>query len=430
MSDSISKAQLISVNVSSLDRKLNNPLPKTYNTYRTIRKDPTIALARALSVAPVVAASWGVEADEEVDEERQQFIADTMLPLRDMIIETAMFGGVDFGWQAFEKIFHVNSEGRIALDRVKSLLHDINCILIDTATGEFAGIRQSDGPDIPLENVLLFSFRVEGTQWYGESLLENIRETYNEWKEADSGAAVYDKKIAGSRIIVKYPPGQSEVNGALVDNGIIARDFVRALEGAGSVTMPTVVASYLDELNKDTAELLQWNIEILTDGGKQATFTPRLEYLDTQKVRGLLIPERAILEGKFGTKAEAGQHADLALTAMMLTHEKLTRKVNRDVVDQLLVLNWGEEARGSVRLIAAPLADEKLGFLRTVYEKILSDPGSTEIETVDRDTLKQMLGVPITEFDPEEGNDDKPLPFRPQPGLEDDELETVRSIGG
>ena len=79
----------------------SNPLPKSYNTYRTMRKDPTIALARALVIAPVVAGEWRIEADDEVDDERIKFIQDQFLGIREPFIEAALFAGIDFGWQGF-----------------------------------------------------------------------------------------------------------------------------------------------------------------------------------------------------------------------------------------------------------------------------------------------------------------------------------------
>ncbi len=423
--ETISREQLVGSTSILLDRALTNPLPMSYETYRVMRTDPTLALARALSVAPIAAASWGVEADEDVDEDRRQFISDVMMPLRHQIIEPAMYGGIDFGWQAFEKVFAVK-DNRIIVELIKPLLQDISFILIELGSGLFAGISQDSNITIPLENSLLISFRVEGTQWYGQSLLENARAAYNEWVEANAGAALYDKKIAGSRIVVHYPPGQSEVDGVMKDNGLIARDFLRALEGAGSIAIPTTVAAYVDQLNKDTAELFQWKVDILTDGGnKQAAFTPRLQYLDVQKVRALLMPERAILEGQFGTKAEAGVHADLALTHASLTHEMITRTVNTNVVDQLLMLNWGAEAKGTVRIVAAPLADEKLAFLRGVYTEIINDVGSTAIEKIDVDAVMEQLGVPISLVDPA----DLIEPFRSAPGLTGDQIEEVEDIG-
>ena len=131
-------------------------------------------------------------------------------------------------------------------------------------------------------------------------------------------------------------------------------------------------------------------------GPRQASFVRRLEYLDTQKVRGLLMPERTMLEGKFGTKAEAGEHIDLAFTIMELIDRYITELVNWHCVDQILVLNYGEEARGTVRLEPAPLVDSQKAYLREIYAAFLKSPTGfmEEYDLVDTVSLREQIGVP------------------------------------
>ena len=184
-----------------------NPRQKSYDTYRTMRNDPTIALARALVVAPVVAGEWRVEADDEVDDERIKFVQDQFLGIREPFLETALFAGVDFGWQGFEKVYAVKN-GQIVLKKIKPLYHNITTILVDAKTGVFAGFTQPTGT-LPVGNSLLIPFRVEGTKWHGTSLLENIRATFTQCTDANASAARYDKRLAGVQPIVKYPLGDT-----------------------------------------------------------------------------------------------------------------------------------------------------------------------------------------------------------------------------
>ena len=60
--------------------------------------------------------------------------------------------------------------------------------------------------------------------------------------------------------------------------------------------------------NSFAGSLMWWNeIELLSDSGKgQQPFTDRQKYLDILKVRAFGFPERSILEGQFGTKADVG----------------------------------------------------------------------------------------------------------------------------
>ena len=186
--------------------KLDKRLAATYATYREIRRHPTVALTRALSIAPIVAAEWSFEADDDVDDDRVRFIQDQVKPIREAFLQAVMEHRVDYGWCAFEKVYeHRKWEGgdRIWLKTLKPLLVDITNILVDSDTGNFGGFEQppsqGGGANLTLElpYALLVSFEVEGSNWYGRPLLENIRVAYLNWKDANDGAERYDKKIAG-----------------------------------------------------------------------------------------------------------------------------------------------------------------------------------------------------------------------------------------
>lgn len=385
----------VQVATSLATNELTNPLPKSYDTYRAIRKDPTVALARALIVAPAVAAEWAVESDEDVDDERVEFIRDQLFRHRETIVESAMsFGHVDYGWCGYEKVFAVEG-GRIVLKKVKQLLHDLTEIVVKP-NGDFNGFVQTTqiGTEVfvPVERALNMPFRVEGTNWYGSGLLENVRPIYNRWTEADAGAQRYDKKIAGSHWVVKYPIGMSIYNGTETDNAEIAKNILNTLESSGSVSIPLT-----KQVNDFNGENPDWEIELKSDSdARQHSFVERLSYLDKKKVRALLVPERAITEGQFGTKAEAGEHADMSLLNVDLQHRRIVSLLNRNVVDQLLALNWGEDARGTVRLVASSLDSDAEAFLRDIYKVVLANPTGfiEELERLDLDAVKDSLGVP------------------------------------
>lgn len=403
-------------------------LPASYDTYRTLKKDPTVSLARQFSMAPILAGAWSVEADDEIEEdevlgkEMKKFIADQLLPLRPRLMETALGGGIDYGWQAYEKVYE-EKEGMIILKRLKPLIPDMTFILVDDATGAFKGFRQFPKDrtyfDMPVEKCLLIPFRVEGTDWYGQSLLENIRTIQTKWTDADAGAARYDRKIAGSHFVVYYPPGKSLYAGVSTDNAVIAKDILGALESSGGVSVPRSIAEFMDQADK---EGLQWKIEILEDaGGRQPTFVDRLKYLDALKCRGLHLPERAILEGEFGTKAESGEQKDLAVVNMELMSDYITTMINWHVVDHLLAVNYGEALRGKVYLVSSPIADKSLAYLREVYKSYLANPSGFAIEAqnIDTNSLKDKLDIPKSR-EVARAEDTVPLP-----GMEPDKLKEM-----
>ena len=393
--------------ITSFGMELANPLVANFTTYRTMRKHPTLALARSAIAAPILAGSWSVEASDELKEdkdkakERIKFIKDQFDPLRDRIMESSALGGIDFGNQPFELVYEADEEGRTIIGKAKPLILDITQILIDEKTGAFAGYEQNGvtGGTVILEPkyTLHIAFRIEGTDWYGSSLMENARESYNQWNEASLGAERYDAKVAGSHWIVFYPIGATDVNGTLTDNSKIAENMLDALESSGSLVVPNTVAAFAEQLSNDNP---MWRIELMEDkGSRQPGFTDRLNYLDKLLVRSLLLPERAVLEGQFGTKAEAGVHADLAITIVELWHKQITEFVNHFAVDRILELNFGRDQKGSVWLKPTPLVDAQLAFLQKVYLAILSNASTMleEFPTINTDAMKDGFNVPKSE---------------------------------
>lgn len=386
---------------TSNEPAISQELPASYAIYRQMRNHPTIAMVRALSVAPVLAGTWSVESRDGASDEWVREIDDTMIAVRDDVVPPCMFyGSCDFGWMPFEIIWGLTADGR-AKPEFKSLLHDITQILIEPQ-GRLAGlVQEGEAGDIPIpiEKSLVVSFNVEGTNWYGQPKMEAVRRPYNRWLEADEGAARYDKKIAGSHWVVKFPVGTTDVDGTKTDNSDIAKTILAALQSSGSVIIPKKVMKQVTNLNDLAIQQSAWEIDLVSDSSpRQGSFVDSLAYIDKIMVRGFLTPERSMTEGRFGTKAEAGEHIDLSLLQRELEHRVITRQVNKQVVNRILVANFGPEAIDQVFLVAAPLVDDKRTVLKEVLmEAIRSEVGVALIDSIDIDSLFDQLGVPKSE---------------------------------
>jgi hypothetical protein len=368
-----------------------------YETYRRMRRDPTIALARALAVAPVVAGKWTVQADADVPQEVRGWVDKQFLTVREPLLETILkHGYVDFGHQGFELIWGLDAGGRQYIVRFKPLLPDITEILIDDHGG-LAGLRQKD-VDLTGTSAMLVSFGGEGSNLYGEPLLENVREAWNDWRKANEVAARYDRKIAGAYLLLHYPSfGQGiDQNGAKLDNVYLAQRILDKLEAASGVAIGDVPSELAPGQDPNQTA---WRLEVQgSAGGQQQGFVDRLRYLDSLKVRGMLMPERAILEGQHGTLADSQSQGDLALLQAELVHHHLTREINRQAVDPVLEANWGPAYRGKVRLEAAPLSDANQGFLRQLVTQVLADPKNFAdlFRRADWPAIFDAVGLPQT----------------------------------
>ena len=122
---------------------------------------------------------------------------------------------------------------------------------------------------------------------------------------ANEVAARYDRKIAGAYLLLHYPSfGQGiDQNGAKLDNVYLAQRILDKLEAASGVAIGDVPSELAPGQDPNQTA---WRLEVQgSAGGQQQGFVDRLRYLDSLKVRGMLLPERAILKGQHGTLAES-----------------------------------------------------------------------------------------------------------------------------
>jgi hypothetical protein len=377
------------------DGELPDSHQKYYKTYREMRSDPTIALARFLSVAPLVVSGWSYEAKDWAPEGAKEFVSEQMERVRMRLLKAVFEGYIDYGWSPFEIVWGVDDDLMQVIQEFKPLLQDYTTILVDEKTGRMLGLRQDllgTNVDLYAGEYLCIALDVEGTYWYGDPLMENVREIDKKWEVIEDAASRYDKKVAGSHWVVHYPMGTSLVDGEEIDNFIVAKKILASLQSSGAVTVPTKLKPESDDVDGENA----WKIELLSDSGNaRAAFVDRQKYLDALKVRAFGLPERSVLEGEFGTKAEAEAHGNFAIVNMEMRAQLVVEDINRKAVNFILTNNYGPYARDSVVIVANPIKDASLAFLRDLYKTMLTgDMGASEIATIDTDTMKERTGVP------------------------------------
>lgn len=394
--------------VSPMDGEL--PRPSTvgndfYRKAREIRRDPTIRMVRELAMAPLLMAEWEYEADDDAPIGAKELVEKIMQKMRLPLLRTSLCGMTDYGWQPYEVIAEQREDGT-SEPRLKPLLQDITSILVNAADGSFFGLRQTPVIGVRIgwiylldQECLVISQDVEGTNWYGEPTLRSLEKSYDESEVVSKSARKYDAKIAGTHWVIYYPLGTSDYGGQTLDNGEIAQKLLQQAEAVGGIAVPRSVVNALDAMNAAMAqsEASQWKIELLTDGGKgQQPFTDRQKYLDVLKVRAFGFPERAILEGQFGTKAEAESHGDVAVSNLEVRHAMVVLQYNLKIVDLILAWNYGPQAKGKVRIKPSPLADDTKAFFRQLYLAMIANPQGfmTEMSAIDMMQIRDRLGLP------------------------------------
>jgi len=367
-----------------------------------MRRHPTIALARRLLRAPMLASSWSLESTDEAPPDAVEFLDKELQPWRTLVIRTAVTADVDYGWQPYEIVLEQVDSGNVGISKIKPLLQQLTTILVNKDTGEFEGFQQNanEGSEVnlTLAESLLISFEVEGSYWYGRARLEDSQRPYDDWLTISDCNNRYDRKLAGVHWIIHYPLGKSPFGegGEEKDNYEIAKIILSALESSGGVVVPTTIADWVDSVNKDSP--LAWKIELLgSSGSPQASFTDRMKYLDALMVRGIGLPERSLLEGQFGTKAEALAHADFAITDIEQTHYHICEQVTHQLINHLLEINYGPEYKDTITLVPSPISEARRTALKELYLKLLENPEilAMEVGRIDMDGLRDQVEVPF-----------------------------------
>ena len=373
--------------------------PGSYDTYRQMLADPTIALARMVVMAPIIAGSWSFEARPETPDSAVALVRDNLGPQRGHIVKQCL-RALDLGWQPFEQVYEYRaSDGMFALARLKPLLQDISQLLLDPASGNVTGLRNGE-TQLPLAKCLLYVCDPTPDNPYGRARLENIRPAWSAWRDCNQGAARYDRKVAGVIPVVHYPPGMGyDVGGAVVDHFTLATRLLDSIAAGKGLAVPNEFAADVDDRESGRPEKRKWIIELLEDrGSRQPGFLERLQYLDALKFRGYLRPERTGLHtaGAGLGQADVSEHAQLALADGELLDQEIAAAVNAQIVDRLLTVNFGPEVAGGVRIVPAPLTDRKVALFADLLQSVARSPAGLELllTWLDFDAVLDVLGIP------------------------------------
>ena len=377
----------------------------TYARIRTIRADATVSFMREVVIAPAIHSPWTIEATNKAPEGAKELIESVFLPCRIDLLTTSLLGAIDFGWQPYELIYKLEEENFITISKFKNLLQDYTDIAVYADTGAFAGLFNR--PFFHIDEVLLneresmnITLEVEGTNFYGRSVSEVLEDVQTNWTDVNTSANRYDKKVAGSHWVLYYPVGRTTYKAVKTNNDVIAKDILNTLEAAGAVGVPDEIQDWIEGDDVDQNTKGKWRVELLSDSNNSAqSFSDRLMYLDALKVRAFGIPERSVIQGKFGTKAEADTHADIGISVIDTKHRKIVKQYNKQGVNELLRLNWGQEAVNTVFIQVAPIVDTRLALIREIYRLVIQNPelALQEVAKLDTEAMSNILGLPSHE---------------------------------
>lgn len=397
----------------------------TYMNYRRMLRDPTIQIARATALAPVMMAGWSIEVRKEwasahkghalLKREDIAQVATLMLSaLWEDYIEDAV-RMIDFGWAGFENVFSIRRDGLpkeadspdavLWLEKLKPLLVDMTAIDVDEPTGNFAGFTNNN-VRLPVEKSLLLTYDGEAGNLYGRARLENVRKAHRRWEEADESAARYDRKVAGVFLIMHYPRGSNkDLAGNIVPNSQIAQRALNSIVAGKGVALPNDWSTVPGDSDSESpygslkqspdGDKTSWKLEMLEDnGGRQAGFNERLKYIDMQKVRGMFTPERAVLESmKAGSKADSLTHQDVVAVQAQLLCNKICREFTRQVLNPWVVLNYGPDAKDMLYVKPGAIVDETREFMEECLAALFTNKPEILLGSAKLISIMKRVGI-------------------------------------
>jgi hypothetical protein len=350
----------------------------TFATYRRISAHPTVALVMKMVTAPIVANTWGWMKKPGVPQERVDFVRGMIEPMRGAVLTDGM-RALAMGFAAFEKVW-VPVGDRVVLAKLKSLLPEITQILVDEH-GNVRGLRNQSPNgtvrDLLQNKAFLYTYDGESGNYYGRSRHENVRVTFSHAMQTAERMAQYHKKIAGVIAQLHYPEGTSrDAAGVERSNDWIAQQILEAVSMGRSVRFPNLFASIEDPTTAaDLAGKSQWVLSQFDLGGTD--YSPgllnALAYYDKLLFRGWLRPERVGLDTQHGSRADAKQHSESIIVDSELIDQDFAAAFNAGVIDDVLSINFGPEARGSVWVDPSPISDTKTDTVKAVLAALLGN---------------------------------------------------------
>lgn len=355
-----------------------------YDTYDKISRHPTVAEVMGIVLGPVTSNKWAMmEKDPgRVDKDGKR-IGGQPTEWKEFVEKQRPFGialsetlgnialAVSHGFAPFEIVYKKDGGG-IGLEALKPLDPKQTKLLADG--NKIVGLRNyAKGEDKPEDlyvddgKAYWFSYN-PGFDPYGNPRHENIRRYWSNWLETEKRLARYLTKVAAIIVQMHYPAeGESfDPSSSKRPNEWIAQQRLKDVSEGRSLAFPNLFAGMGND-NPELAAALagksQWQLSAVEIGGSDHSkgILDSLAYYDKLLFRGWLRPERAGLEAtKAGSRADSQSQTDLAVVDSDTIGADFARSINEKIIDLLLVMNFGEQARGAVYAEPQPVTNDSI----------------------------------------------------------------------
>ena len=287
--------------------------PGTYEVYRIMESHPTIALAKATVIGPILAAGWTIKKTEKAPKEAEELIENTLIRCRVDIVRN-LLRALTYGNKCHEVVWGDGvgpTKGYKVFTKIKGLRSEWTYFRVDK-NGNVLGVDNT-GVFVPNKRLLYYTYDGEDTNPYGRSRNENARRHWCNALATEDQLQRLQAKAAGITAKVGYPPdvGSPTEGNRMFDKAV---DVARDLTTGKTIVYPTMPGFNPEDLSEaiDAGKLDLFPIELLQMGETGQAQMAMLESLmraDKLLCRAWLRSERSAIEAQGGgTRAESSDH--------------------------------------------------------------------------------------------------------------------------
>lgn len=379
-----------------------------YTTYDWMLQHPTIQHARSMVFDAIISAPPSFESVKGVAKKRLDFVKGVVTAIWPDFIADVL-RALDYGWAGFEKVWAVR-KSMYEYECLKPLNVNTNQIVADP-NGRFAGIDVDGNREnrLGVHKSFLFTYDGKFGNLYGRARLENFRATaWRDWLDAATDVAKLSKKISGKLGILSTPAGSFKTSDGTTKNWSDLAASVGALltsdasllhlyhMGTGNMIVPGQ-ANFDQFVAALKASAV--NLDIKDFGSNSpaiGSLIERMKHDEELMFAGYFQSPRTGMATQGGTKADAQQHTDTGVANAENLSACIAQAFNRQVVDDLLVLNYGEAARGTVWITPAKLTDDNVATDMAILNGILTNPdglGTAFLEQINVNPICERRGI-------------------------------------
>ena len=417
--------------------KLGQPFDTTsipLSKLHQMRRDPMIAFGLLFVKVPLIRAPWYIKAGDK-NGPRPDVACVIDNALRDIYARFVFqyCNSLDYGYSAIVKRFKLMKPPWTYLDvEAKDGQYDklawdeggINALVWDTfhalppddaqphwtRRGEFNGIiyrraeqpawmQKEEGPnraDVPADWALWVTNEkdsVFGSLWG----YPRTGYAYPYWWSYWFRWALADRhfeKDADPAMVIYYPPTEEgyDVDGNVIDYRALALQIGEAARSGSTIALPATLVEGLDGKQTNSRE---WEITTLQNVNNFAAFNEPFTYLDVAKLRSIMVPEQAFLEGRGGTSSRnvAETLGDVFFSSQAVLMEEIDSHINRFMIPQLIEANYPPDEEITAVKVTRGFQQTDVELGRQVIQLIgQTDPSSLDVDL--RELLSQY-GLPL-----------------------------------